>query len=433
MIKAKVPSYFKTRRNDLMAKNKGGVFVLPGNHHVFRNPDVEYPFRQESNAYYLTGYDEAESWIVITPSKFVMFVREKNAEREMWEGQRYGIDGAKSVFGADEAYPVSELKNKLPELLKSSDTVFYRTGMNSNNDSVVLEAMEKVRISLGRSGKSLQNIEDPGRFIGEMRIFKTAEEVELLKKACSISAHAQKAAMSFAKPGLNERDVAAYVDYELLRNGCERVGYGSIIAGGKNATCLHYRENNEPLKDGDLLLIDAAGEYDYYTSDITRTFPIGREFTKPQAKLYDALLKVQKETIAIIKPGIAYKSIHEFSVNALTDAFLSLGLLKGSKKEIVEKLEFKRFFPHGTSHLLGMDVHDVGLYMINGESRKLEAGMVFTIEPGIYIQPGDDTAPSEYKNLGMRIEDDILVTKTGYENLTQEAPKEREEIESLKK
>lgn len=433
MIKQKIPSYFKSRRNALIAQNKDSVFVLPGNHHVYRNPDVEYPFRQESNLYYLTGYDEAESWVVITPTKFVMFVRERNAEREMWEGARYGVDGAQSIFGADEAYPISEFKNKLPDLLKSADTVFYRTGVNSHNDTLVLDAMEKVRLSLGRSGKSLQTIADPGRAIGEMRIFKSPEEVELLRKACSISAHAHKAAMSFTKPGMTETDVAAFVDYELLRNGCGRVGYGSIIAGGKNATCLHYRENNEPLRDGELLLIDAAGEYDYYTSDITRTFPIGRAFTKPQAKLYDALLKVQKDTIAMIKPGIPYKSIHEFSVNALTESFLTLGLLKGSKKEIIEKLEYKRFFPHGTGHLLGMDVHDVGLYMINGESRKLEAGMVFTIEPGIYIQPGDKDAPSEFKDLGLRIEDDILVTKTGYENLTHEAPKEREEIESLKK
>lgn len=416
-----------------MSKNKGGVFVLPGNHHVFRNPDVEYPFRQESNAYYLTGYDEAESWIVITPSKFVMFVRERNAEREMWEGARYGVDGAKSVFGADESYPISEFKTKLPELLKSADTVFYRTGMNTHNDTLVLEAMEKVRLSLGRSGKSLQTIEDPVRVIGEMRIFKSDDEIQVMKKACSISAHAHKAAMQFARPGMNEREVAAFVDYELLRNGCERVGYGSIIAGGKNATCLHYRENNEPLKDGDLLLIDAAGEYDYYTSDITRTFPVGREFTKAQAKMYDALLKVQKDTIALVKPGIQYKKIHEFSVGALTDAFLDLGLLKGKRQEILDKMEYKRFFPHGTGHLLGMDVHDVGLYTINGESRVLEPGMVFTIEPGIYVQPGDKDAPSEFHNLGMRIEDDILVTKSGFDNLTHEAPKERQEIESLKK
>lgn len=440
MIKTSVPSYFAERRNRLMIKNPGAVFVMPGASTVYRNPDVEYPFRQESNLYYLTGFDEPESWLVLAPEKSgpkkfktILFVRERNAERELWDGARYGIDGTKQVFKVDEAYPIQDLVKYLPELVKTGDKVFYRLGQNPYHDAKLHEAMEKARLSLGRSGKGLTPIEDPNSAIGEMRLFKSKEEADLMRKACSITARAHKAAISFAKPGMNESEVAAFIDYEFHRMGCQRLGYGSIVAGGKNATCLHYRENNEALKDGELLLIDAAGEYDYFGADITRTFPIGREFTPVQAQLYDALLKIQEDTIALVKPGIPYKRMHEFTVDALTELFLSLGMLKGSKKEIIEKMEYKRFFPHGTGHYLGMDVHDLGLYTINGESRLLEPGMVFTIEPGIYIQPTDHDAPSKYKDIGMRIEDDILVTDQGCEVMTSEAPKKRAEIEALKR
>ena len=440
MIKTSVPKYFADRRSELMKKYPDAVFVMPGAESVLRNPDVDYPFRQESNLYYLTGYDEAESCLILSPQtsgskkfKTTLFVRERSLEREMWEGQRYGTDGAMNVFGADESYLMHELSSKLADYFKGADRVFYRMGQSKKFDDMMLAALEKHRLSQGRSGKTLLKIEDPQSAIGEMRLFKKKEEAELMRKACSLSARAYKTVIQETKPGMNEADIEALIEYTFKKNGAHRLSYGSIVAGGKNATCLHYRENNEPLKDGDLLLIDAGAEFDYYGADITRTFPIGREFTKPQAKLYDALLKIQKDTIAMVKPGLRYSEMHKFTCESLTEVFLSQGMLKGSKKDIMDKMAFRRFFPHGTGHWLGMDVHDVGLYTLNGESRLLEPGMLFTIEPGIYIQPGDNEAPAEFKNLGMRIEDDILVTESGCEVLTHEAPKERAEIESLKK
>jgi Xaa-Pro aminopeptidase len=265
-----------------------------------------------------------------------------------------------------------------------------------------------------------------------MRLFKTTEEAALLRKACQITALAHKAAMTEVRPGMNEFEVEALIDYSFRKNGCQRVGYGSIVAGGKNAACLHYRANNEVLRDGDLLLIDAGGEYDYYTSDITRTFPVGKTFSKAQATAYDLVLKAQKSCIDMAKPGAKMPDIHRHACEVITEGLLSLGLLKGSKDELVKTDQFKRFYPHGTGHWLGMDVHDVGLYTKDGSPRKVEPGMCFTIEPGFYVQPADAEMAGEFKGIGIRIEDDILITANGCEILTKDAPKERAEIEALR-
>ncbi|HUP58583.1 MAG TPA: M24B family metallopeptidase, partial [Bdellovibrionota bacterium] len=268
---------------------------------------------------------------------------------------------------------------------------------------------------------------------GEMRLFKAPEEVEALRGACRITALAHTAAMKEVKPGMNEFEVEALIDYTFRKEGCQRVGYGSIVAGGVNAACLHYRFNNQPLRDGDLLLIDAGGEFNYYTSDITRTFPVGRQFTDAQAKAYELVLKSQKSAIAMAKPGAKLPEIHKHVCEILTDGMLSLGLLKGNRDEILKSFAFRRFYPHNTSHWLGMDVHDVGLYMKNGEARPLEPGMCFTIEPGFYVQPTDKEAPREFHGIGIRIEDDILITRSGNEILTKDAPKEIADIEALRR
>lgn len=423
-----------------MKANFGAVFIFPSNDEVLRNPDVHYPFRQESNFYYLTGFEEPESFLVLAPAgsqqagsfKTVLFVRKRDPEKEMWEGERYGTEGAQKIFGADEAYLIEEFDQKLPDLLKGSEKVFYRMGHHEAVDRRVLSALEVHRRSLGRSGKSLPPISDPNETLGEMRLFKSVEEVASLRKACQITALAHKAAMKQVRPGMNEFEVEALIDYEFRRNGCARVGYGSIVAGGKNATCLHYRSNNEPLRDGDLLLIDAGGECDYYTSDITRTFPVGKGFSAAQAHVYDLVLKSQKAAIAMVKPGATIPAIHKHVCEVLTEGLLSLGLLKGKADEILKNNGFKRFYPHNTSHWLGMDVHDVGLYTKGGEPRALEPGMCLTIEPGLYMQPTDNDVPAEYRNIGIRIEDDVLVTATGNEVLTKDAPKERSELESLR-
>jgi Xaa-Pro aminopeptidase len=304
--------------------------------------------------------------------------------------------------------------------------------MHEGMDRRVLAALETFRRSLGRSGKSMAPIADPNELIGEMRLFKSAEEIETMRRACKITALAHKTAMKEVRPGMKEFEIEALIDYELRRNGCQRVGYGSIVAGGVNAACLHYRANNDVLRDKELLLVDAGGEFDYYTSDITRTFPIGRGFTSGQAKAYDLVLKAQKECIAMSKPGAKLPEIHRRAVDVLTDGMLSLGLLKGNHEELVKNSGYKRFYPHNTGHWLGIDVHDVGLYTRGGEPRQLETGMMFTIEPGFYVQPTDRDAPAEFRNIGIRIEDDILVTATGCEVMTKDAPKERAEIEALK-
>jgi Xaa-Pro aminopeptidase len=441
MLLSHAPGYFKQRRESLMEKAPGSVFIFAANEEVLRNPDVHYPYRQESNFQYLSGFDEPESFLVLAPAgsqtvgqrhRMVLFVRRRDIEKEMWEGERYGTEGAKRVFGADEAYPIDEFDARLPELLKGSERIYYRLGRHLPTDQRILTGLEAHRRSLGRSGKALPPIYDPNEIIGELRLYKSEEEVGLLRKACEITALAHRTVIQEVRPGMNEFEVEALVDYVFRKNGCQRVGYGSIVAGGKNATCLHYRSNNEVLRDGDLLLVDAGGEYDYYTSDITRTFPVGKSFTEAQARLYELVLSVQKSALAMTRPGVRLPQIHHHVCEALTEGLLGLGILKGGRDEIVKNFGFRRFYPHNTSHWLGMDVHDVGLYLKNGEPRVLEPGMCFTIEPGFYSQPSDTQLPEAYRSIGIRIEDDILVTPMGFENLTQAAPKEITEILALK-
>jgi Xaa-Pro aminopeptidase len=437
MLLSSLPSFFAARREKLMKAHPGAVFIFPSNEEVLRNPDVHYSFRQESSFYYLTGFDEPDSFLVLSPSKgngsyrMTLFVRHRDPVKEMWEGERYGTEGAVKVFGATDAYVNTDFDEKLFEILKGTDKVFYRMGLHEKTDRRVLSTLEKYRHTLGRSGASLPPIADPGEFVAEMRLFKSPEEVDLLRKASHVTALAHKAAMKEVRPGMNEFEIDALITYELSRNGCQRLGYDSIVAGGKNATCLHYRANNETLRDGDLLLIDAGGEFNYYTADVTRTFPVGQSFSKAQSRAYDLVLSAQKEAIAMTKPGVKIPEIHRRTCEILTEGFLSMGLLKGKLDEAVASEAYKKYYPHGTSHWLGMDVHDVGRYQKEGKSRELEAGMVFTIEPGFYVQPADAQIAGEYQGIGIRIEDDILVTEKGCEVLTKDAPKERAEIEAL--
>lgn len=440
MIKTSVPPYFHQRRERLAQWAPGSVFVLPAKPEVLRNDDVHFSYRQDSSLYYLTGYDEPEAWVVIHTAagsngsyKMTFFSRERNAERELWEGARYGIEGASRVFGAHESFPISELSSKLPECLKGAERVYYRMGQSPEHDQRMLDALEAVRISYGRSGRGLAPLHDPREVIGEMRLIKGPEEIELMRKASQISALAHKTAMIESKPGMNENEIEALIDYVCRKSGCLRMGYGSIVAGGANACCLHYRANNERLKDGDLLLIDAAGEYDYYSSDITRTFPVGKRFTDAQAQVYEIVLDTQKKVIDMTRPGLKYSEMHAFACESLTEGLLSAGIVKGTKKDILSTQGFRRFYPHGTGHWLGMDVHDSGLYQKNGESRVLEPGMVFTVEPGVYFQTYDREVDSKYLGIGVRIEDNIVITKQGHDVLTSDAPKEIKEIEALKK
>jgi Xaa-Pro aminopeptidase len=443
MLLTQIPTSFKQRRDRLMQAHPQSLFIFPSNLESVRNSDVYYPFRQSSTFYYLSGFDEPHSYIVLAPSQthsqgyqYILFTQTRDPEKEMWEGERYGVQGATAIFGADEAYPIDEFEVKLPELLKSCSKVYYRLGLHADRDRNVIRLLEIYRKNQGRSGRPLLAIEDPSGPVGEMRLFKGPEEIESMRKGCHIAALAHELAMKEVRPGMNEAEVEALIDYSMRRAGSPRLGYPSIVAGGKNAACLHYRSNNDTLRDGELLLIDAGCEYEYYSADITRTFPIGKKFTSTQAQLYDLVLRSQKEGIAMTRPGETIPAIHQRICQILIEGMLSLGLLQGNPETILKKGEYKRFYPHQTSHWLGMDVHDAGRYL-TGESthespRKLEAGMVFTIEPGFYVQPQDRGVPDPYRHIGIRIEDDILVTPGGCEVLTRRAPKEREEIEALR-
>lgn len=439
MLMTQLPGYFRNRRNALMQSNPGATFIFPSNPDSIRNSDVHYPFRQDSNFFYLTGLDEPDSYLILTPSlskpgayKMILFVLPKDPEKEMWEGERYGIEGAQKIFGADEAFPIHELDKKLPEILQGCEKVFYRLGFHPESDRRVTTALESVRRSQGRTGKGLLPLEDPQGPLGEMRLFKSPEEAEIIRKACKVSALAHRTVMKEVRPGMNEFEVEALIDFVFRKEGCQRLGYPSIVAGGKNAACLHYRANNEVLQEGHLLLIDAGGEYQHYTADITRTFPVGKRFTEAQAQAYDLVFKAQKEAIALARPGVTLPQIHQKVCEVFVEGLLSMGLLKGKPEELLKNRDYRRFYPHSTSHWLGMDVHDVGLYLQGGEPRPLEAGMVFTIEPGFYVQPLDQETPARFRNLGIRIEDDLLITPKGCEVLTSDVPKERSEIESLR-
>lgn len=425
---------FKKRRDHLLKQIKDGVAIMTSKPEVIRNNDVHYPYRQDSAFYYLSGFTEPESVLVLDPSSsspFTMFVREKDPSRELWDGFRYGVDGAGECFGANQVYPISNFEKMLPDLIKGASNLYYKLGEEKSSDDKIMSAMDQARRLKGRSGLGLPALVDVKQLIGEMRLFKGAEELDLLRKACEISAHGHIAGMRATKPGKFEYEIEADVEREFRKRGAERIGYTSIVGSGPNATVLHYVFNDQQCKADHLLLIDAGAEYGYVTGDITRTFPVSGKFSASQRRLYEAVLKVQKDCVQYVKPGVKFADIHQRAIDGLVDQMLELGLLKGSHKEIVEKKTFLKYYPHGTGHWLGMDVHDAGLYTLNGKPRELEPHMCFTVEPGLYVPEHDKDAPSEFRGMGIRIEDDVTVTSNGCEVMTKLAPKEIDEIEAI--
>ncbi len=438
MLLKNIPSYHARRRQSLianLAQENAGI-LLVSNPEVIRNDDVHYLFRQDSNLFYFTGLNEPESAMLLMPNgEFTLFVRPKDKEREIWDGERYGLDGAIKCFQANEAYSIHELFQRLPKMIANLDTLYFKPGIGGESvDRAVWDALLTAKKSFGRSGRSVVTLKDPTAWFGEMRFIKKEEEIELMRKAAQITAKAHTTLMATILPGQNEREAEALVDYEMRRNGCDRLGYPSIVAGGRNATCLHYHFNNEPLHKDDLLLVDAGGEVDYYTADITRTFPMGRTFSPAQKAIYQGVLEVQKKCIAMAKPGVTLPEIHRASSLGLAQLGLDLGLYAKdmTAEQIVDSGAIKRFFPHGTGHFLGMDVHDTGKYIVDGKPRVLSKGACFTIEPGFYVQPDDLAADEKYRGIGIRIEDDILITDSGCEVLTKDVVKEVADIEALR-
>jgi Xaa-Pro aminopeptidase len=434
-----LPSDFSKRQKLFLEKIKGGIAFLPSAPEYIRNNDVTHPYRQCSNLLYLTGLEESHSYALFNPQSktpFTLFVQPKDKVKELWEGKLLGPAAAIKELGADAAFSSlapAELEEKLVEALLEADRVYYRIGVDEDQDKKLFSAFKKACRKLGRTGRPFWPILDPLEVLGEMRQIKSKPEQQRLEKAAHLSAEAHTQAMKATKAGMFEYEIEAILFHTFRALGAGRLGYESIVASGPNACVLHYRSNNRKLQNEDLLLIDAGAEYDFYTADITRTMPVSAKFTTAQAEIYRAVLLAQKECIKIVRPGKTMKEIHETAVEVLTEELIALKILKGKKSDLIQKKLYHPYYPHGTGHWLGMDVHDVGRYYQGtyDKPKKLEAGMVFTIEPGLYFSPSGE-GPSRYKGTGIRIEDDILVTSNGCKVLTSGVPKEIEEIESLR-
>lgn len=411
------------------------VAIIPAAREATRSNDTEYRFRQDSDFYYLTGFNEPEAVAVIAPSRearYTLFVRPRDREKETWTGRRAGVEGAKERHGADEAFPVEEFSAKLMELLDGAHTLYYRLGNgNPDLDRMVIRQLARMRALGWRKARPPQTITDPGALLHEMRLIKSDEEVALMQRSADIASEAHREAMRAARSGVKEYEIEALIEYAFRRAGASGPAYNTIVGGGANATILHYIENSAELRDGDLLLIDAGAEYEGFASDITRTFPVNGRFTRAQRDIYDLVLDCQRRCIEMVAPGVTLEEMHARSVEILTEGMMRLGLLKGDESKIKEEGQHKKFYMHRLSHYLGMDVHDVGAYHLEGRPRPVEPGIVLTVEPGLYIAEDAEDIPEQYRGIGVRIEDDVLVTTQGHRVLTDKAPKEVEEIESL--
>jgi len=413
------------------------ALVLSSAPERLRNGDTDYKFRQDSDILYLTGFTEPGATLVLRPghaaTPFVMFVRPRDPAAETWTGRRAGVEGAVRDFGAGAAFPASELDAKLPELLAGAEELHFPFGRDAGLDATVSRALARLRAGERRGRRAPVRLVDARLSVHELRLVKSPDEVAVQRRAAFITAEAHTAAMRAARPGVNEGEIEALIDYTFRRRGGAGPGYPTIVGGGANATILHYVENNAPLVRGELVLVDAGCEVDGYTADVTRTFPVGARFSEPQRRLYETVLEAQLAAIEAVKPGATIDAIHEQVLASLTRGLVALGLLAGTPDDVpklVESGAYKPFYMHRTSHWLGMDVHDVGFYSEDGVARPLAPGMVLTIEPGLYVA-ADAAGPPEYRGLGVRIEDDILVTPAGHENLTLDTPKTVEELEKL--
>ncbi|MBA2659404.1 MAG: Xaa-Pro aminopeptidase [Nitrosospira sp.] len=427
---------FSERRRYLASQMQKGVAIIPTAPEQVRNQDGHYPYRFDSYFYYLTGFGEPEAVAVIVAggdegsSKHILFCRDKDLEREIWEGFRYGPEAARETFDFDETYPTSKLDEILPKLMKDQPTVYCALGHDREWDARVIGWVNQTR-QQARSGLAAPaGIYDIRLLLDEMRLFKSSEELHVMRRAAAISSGAHRRAMQKTRPGMNEYEVEAELLHEFRRYGAQAPAYNSIVAGGANACVLHYVENNARLNDGDLLLIDAGCELDGYAADITRTFPVNGTFSAVQRDVYQLVLAAQAAAISAVQPGYPWDAPHEAALRVLAQGFIDFGLCHGSIDTVLQSEDYKRFYMHRTGHWLGLDVHDVGEYKRNGAWRLLQPGMTLTVEPGCYVRPADNV-PEHFWNIGVRIEDDVLVMETGCEVLTAAAPKMVTEIEEL--
>ncbi|MDO3665369.1 Xaa-Pro aminopeptidase [Acinetobacter higginsii] len=428
---------FKQRR-DILAKKIGSnsIAIIATRAEMYRNRDADYKYRADSSFYYLTGFAEPEAVAVIETFaegeeySYSLFCRERDREMEIWHGYRAGIDGAIEIYDADEAYAIDLLDEEIIEKILNKQRLYYRIGQQAEFDARVSQWIQKADAEQRRGSAAPAELIQLDRIVDEMRLKKSAQEIELMQIASNISAEAHTRAMQTVKPAMMEYALEAELNYIFGKNGCVP-SYNSIVGGGENACILHYVENNKPLKDGDLVLIDAACEYEFYASDITRTFPVNGKFSLEQKALYNIVLEAQLAAIDATRIGNHYKYPHQVAVKILTQGLVDLGLMSGDVDELIESEAFRQFFMHGTGHWLGMDVHDVGAYKTGEDWRAYEAGMVVTVEPGLYVAPDDETVDAKWRGIGIRIEDDIVVTENGPLVLTKNVVKTVEEIESL--
>jgi Xaa-Pro aminopeptidase len=407
--------------------------VIPSGGLVTRNADSEHRFRPTGDFYYLTGFAEPDSVLVLCPHgeevKSILFLREKDPKAETWTGRRLGVDAAPEALGVDLALPISELWEKLPEYLKGAPRVVWALGLDEELDRKITAAVIATR-GLCRDG-SVPPREwiDPSVWLHEQRLRKTSGEIELIRKAAEITTEAYLRAMKETEPGGSETEIEASFLHSFRRRGGTGEAYNTIVAGGENACILHYIENDQPLRDGDLLLIDAGCEYGYYASDVTRTFPVNGRFTEAQRAIYEVVLAAQLAALEISRPGTTMAAVHEAATRRLAEGLVELGLIEGPVEKALEEKTFEPFTIHKTGHWLGLDVHDCGVYYLDGKPRPLEEGMVFTIEPGIYISEDDESVEERWRGIGVRIEDDVLITAEGHENLTLGIPKSADDVE----
>ena len=425
---------FAARRARYLKEMGKGVAVIPSAPTFVRNNDVEHEYRQDSDFFYLTGFDEPSSVLILTTEhkdhRTVVFVRKRDKDREIWDGPRAGVDGAKELLGADAAFTIDELEQKLPEYLADARRLHYRLAINPAFDAIVFRAIDAVR-RLARTGVvAPSEIVDLTRDLHEMRLRKSDGELATMSAAVAITAEAHARAMQVAKPGAFEYEVEAEMLRVYRARGAERPAYGSIVGSGDNATILHYRKNDRQLQDGDLLLIDAGCELGYYASDVTRTFPVNGRFSPEQRALYDLVLDAQLASIAAVKPGVPYTYVHDVTVRVLADGLVRLGLIEGPLDTAISEGRYKPYYMHRTSHWLGMDVHDVGDYFTDKQPRLMEPGMVLTVEPGLYVGREAKCDP-KWHGIGIRIEDDIAVTNDGFRNLTEAIPKAAGDLERI--
>jgi Xaa-Pro aminopeptidase len=428
------PSVFAARRAAYMqAIGPSAVAVVASFPERMRNGDSHYRFRQNSDLYYLTGFLEPEAVLVLRPGaddgKVVMFVRPRDRDLEIWNGRRAGIEGAIERYRADVAHPIAELDERLISLIASSDELHYAVGLDEDMDRRIAAAIARLRMTERRGRRPPRAIIDPQAALHELRLRKSPQEIAILRKAAAISGEAHRAAMAVGRPGSFEYEVEAVLDYTFRRRGGDGPGYGTIVGAGDNATILHYVDNDRAIADGDLVLVDAGCEYQQYTADITRTWPASGRFTPVQRSVYQVVLDAETSAIALARPGVSIDDLHQHCVRRLTEGMIELGLLAGSVDDLIASQAYKAFYMHGTSHWLGLDVHDAGAYMPGGQHRPLEPGMVITIEPGLYIGADADVRP-ELRGIGIRIEDDVLITADGCEVLTESAPRSIADVEA---